>query len=68
MPAKEMKIYREEAKDRVTTHWDLDCMTSKQLESILLDGRKQTVGDRTTKAYIGGWLTSMLRKLTRRED
>ena len=31
-----LKVYREEAKDRLTNHWDLDCLTNEQLEQLYL--------------------------------
>ena len=36
---KKLKIYREEVKERQTTHWDLDYMTSAEFESAMVSRR-----------------------------
>lgn len=40
MPIRKLKIFREQAKDRLTIHWDLDCLTTKDLEAAF-SGRAQ---------------------------
>ena len=39
---KSFKVYLEEAKERQTTHWDLDYMTSAELDAALGSGRERT--------------------------
>lgn len=36
---KKLKVYREEVKERFTTHWDLDYMTTAELEAAMAAGR-----------------------------
>lgn len=34
-----MKLYREEVKERFTTHWDLDYMTTAEIEAAMATDR-----------------------------
>ena len=36
---KKLKVYCEEAKERLTTHWDLDYMTNAQIEAVTASDR-----------------------------
>ena len=40
-PSKKLKIYQEEAKLRQTAHWDLDYMTSAELDAWMSTANKQ---------------------------
>jgi hypothetical protein len=33
-PRKKMRIYKEQAKDRHTTHWDMDYLSQKEVEVL----------------------------------
>lgn len=33
-----LKVYRDEVKERLTTHWDLDCMTAAELQAAMATG------------------------------
>ena len=37
MTIRKLKIYREEAKDRFTSHWDWDCISTAELDAIAGD-------------------------------
>ena len=52
-----LKIYKEEAKDRLTSHWDWDCMTTKELEAALLAEAHQSGDDQKTQQ---GFLSKLL--------
>jgi hypothetical protein len=38
---KDMKIYREEDKERLTTHWDLDYVRTAEFETAMAAGRQR---------------------------
>ena len=38
---KKLKIYVDEAKARQTSHWDLDYMTTAQIDALMAAGRQQ---------------------------
>jgi len=43
--SKKAKILTEEAKDRQTTHWDIDYMTREQIDAAHRKGEDQTSSD-----------------------
>ena len=63
-PRRSYKVYREEVKERLTTHWDLDYMDTAELEAVMgahRDPEKREAG--LTPGATGGfsgWIKAML--------
>ena len=38
---KKIRIYKEQAKDRHTTHWDMDYLTRKEVEALYTKAKKK---------------------------
>lgn len=54
---KKLKIYRDEAKERLTTHWDMDYMTTAEIEAVMAGGfRQDKQGAMTVTNKSGGFL------------
>ncbi len=41
---KKTRIYKDQAKDRHTTHWDLDYLPREEVESLYADSKKKKGG------------------------
>jgi hypothetical protein len=41
----QLKIYQDEIKQQYTSHWDLDYMTSAQIEAALADGKRSSAAE-----------------------
>jgi hypothetical protein len=39
-----LRLYREEAKERLTTHWDLDYMTTAEIKAVMAANRGNNNG------------------------
>jgi len=52
-----MKIYMDEAKARQTTHWDLDYMTTAEIDALMCRNRRD---NRPTNVIHTGWLHEKL--------
>lgn len=50
---RKMKIYQEEAKTRLTSHWDLDYMSTQELDALLKAGPEQGQVSPANQAGIG---------------
>lgn len=46
---KKLKVYQEEAKLRQTTHWDLDYMTTAEIDALYRYAAAQRAGEKTDK-------------------
>jgi hypothetical protein len=59
-----LKLYREEAKERLTTHWDLDYMTTAEIEAAMV-GNRGNHGDGAASSKFHGtymWLVDMIKR------
>jgi hypothetical protein len=66
-PRRKLKIYYDDAKLRQTSHWDLDYMTTEELEAFMSAGREAgSASSGTTRAVagMGGHLGSLWTRLT----
>lgn len=46
---KKLKVYQEDAKLRQTTHWDLDYMTTAEIEALYKSARQHSQRERVTE-------------------
>lgn len=43
-PKKRWKVFQEEAKTRQTSHWDLDYMSTEELDALMQESRRRDEG------------------------
>ena len=51
-----LKLYREEAKERLTTHWDLDYMTTAEIKEVMAARHNVANPGSSTDDTLGGVL------------
>ncbi len=62
---RKLKIYLEEAKNRQTTHWDWDCMTTEEIQAAYREANHQRNQNtrqpaaRPVAAYVNRWFGSI---------
>ncbi|HIE56182.1 MAG TPA: hypothetical protein EYP90_13585 [Chromatiaceae bacterium] len=49
-PEKTLTIYQEVTKTRQTTHWDLDYMTTEQIDALLASARNRNLSKKRSRA------------------
>ena len=61
---REFKIYQDEAKQRLTSHWDMDYMTSAEIEAALSEENRRSVrGERCDQSQRREPLARLLRSI-----
>ena len=66
----QLKIFQDEIKQQHTSHWDLDYMTSAQIEAALEDGKRNSAHGNVGHSKIEdseapSWWTRLTSRLTR---
>ena len=69
---KPLKIYRDEVKERATTHWDLDCLPRAEFETAMSAVRfaehpSQVVGSSSPNRFVGVFMRLLNAGLSRRK-
>jgi len=58
-----LRVYQEFTKTRQTTHWDLDYMTTEQIDALLASARNRNLSkkrSRTVKIVVGLILAALI--------
>lgn len=63
MDKKKLKIYQEDAKLRQTTHWDLDYMTTAQIDALYSVKRSQKTHNSATSTSDNGVYSHPIRQV-----
>lgn len=61
--SEKLKIYREEAKERLTTHWDLDYMTTAEIEAAMAGSRGQENPNPTAADNARGGIFGLVKRI-----
>lgn len=56
---KKFKIYHDEVKDRHTSHWDWDYLSTEEIEALLDEQRQREAARATTRTGRSGWLARL---------
>jgi len=57
---RKFRVYLDEAKERQTTHWDWDCMTTAEIDALMQANRSQSSTPARRASVPGGfWLKTV---------